>query len=97
MQRRHFDYKLNTGRPWVNLLSRVLTHLSIVLSAVMVVVYFCDVYTRGEMSFLANPITKGMLLALCLMVLVNSCIQLYCLAKLRSMQKFEKLTEKKKD
>ena len=43
MQRRHFDYKLNTGRPWVNLLSRVLTHLSIVLSAVMVVVYFCDV------------------------------------------------------
>ena len=94
MQRRHFDYKLNTGRPWVNLLSRV---LSIVLSAVMVVVYFCDVYTRGEMSFLANPITKGMLLALCLMVLVNSCIQLSCLAKLRSMQKFEKLTEKKKD
>lgn len=48
MQRRHFDYKLNTGRPWVNLLSRVLTHLSIVLSAVMVVVYFCDVYTRGK-------------------------------------------------
>ena len=76
MQRRHFDYKLNTGRPWVNLLSRVLTHLSIVLSAVMVVVYFCDVYTRG---------------------LVNSCTQLSCLATLRSMQKFEKLTEKKKD
>lgn len=77
---------MNTGRPWVNFLSRILSHAAIILACVLTVLLACDLFLKGEMSFLANIYAKGLIFALCLIAGINSAIQLSCLDKLRSLR-----------
>jgi hypothetical protein len=71
MQRHHHDPEVTTGRPAVNLISRILSHLTIVLASVLVVLFLIDQAKRGEMSFLANQTTKWMLFALALLSIAD--------------------------
>lgn len=96
MQRYNNDRKLNAGRGWVNLVSRLLSHLVIILSCVFVVLLVCDMFLKGEMSFIANPLSKLMLLAMCLTAGINSMIQLSCLYKLRSLRRYRRLRARKR-
>ena len=88
MQRYNNDRKMNTGRPWVNFLSRVMSHAVIILACVLPVLLACDMFLKGEMSFLANSYSKIMIFALCLISGVNAAIQLSCLDKLRSLRRY---------
>lgn len=96
MQRHNNDSKMTTGRMWVNLFSRILSHLVLIIAGVFLVLLACDFFLKGEMSFIANPYSKMLLLAMCLIAGVNSFIQLSCLEKLRSMRKYMKLKAKSK-
>lgn len=94
MQRHNNDNRMNTGRAWVNLLSRALSHLIIIISCVFLVLLACDFFLRGEMSFIANPYSKILLLVLCVMTVINSLIQLKCLYRLRAFRKYSALKTK---
>ena len=96
MQRHNNDSKMTTGRMWVNLFSRILSHLVLIIAGVFLVLLACDFFLKGEMSFIANPYSKMLLLAMCLIAGINSFIQLSCLEKLRSMRKYMKLKAKSK-
>ena len=96
MQRHNNDSKMTTGRMWVNLFSRILSHLVLIIAGVFLVLLACDFFLKGEMSFIANPYSKLLLLAMCLIAGANSFIQLSCLEKLRSMRKYMKLKAKRK-
>ena len=91
MQRHNNDSKMTTGRMWVNLFSRILSHLVLIICGVFMVLLACDYFLEGEMSFIANPYSKLLLLAMCVIAGVNSFIQLSCLGKLRSMRRYLKL------
>lgn len=91
MQRHNYNRKMNTGRPWVNLLSRIMAHLVIILGCVLVVLLACDYFLKGEMSFLANAYSKILILAMCVIAGINSAIQLSSLDKLRSLRRYMKL------
>ena len=71
MRRHHYPYKLklDTGSLFVNWLTRVLTHLCVILSATLAVLFVCDRFKLGEMSLLSNELTRWLLLALCVAVL----------------------------
>ena len=97
MQRPDHDHEMTTGRPAVNLASRVLTHLSIVLSAVLMILFLIDQVKRGEMSFLCNPVTKWMLFSLCVLTIVNSAIHLNSLSKLRVLRRYFALAARKQN
>lgn len=88
MQRHNNDNKLNTGSAAVNVISRILSHLTVVIACVFVVLLACDVFLKGEMSFIANRYSKILLLALCIVAGSNSIIQLKCLYRLRSIRKY---------
>ena len=94
MQRYNNDNRMNTGRPWVNLLSRALSHLVIIIVCVFLVLLACDFFLRGEMSFIANPDSKILLLVLCVLAGINSLIQLRCLYRLRALRKYITLRSK---
>ena len=94
MQRYNNDNRMNTGRPWVNLLSRVLSHLVIIIVCVFLVLLACDMFLRGEMSFIANPYSKILLLVLCVLAGINSLIQLRCLYRLQALRKYITLRSK---
>ena len=96
MWRHNNDSKMKTGRMWVNLLSRILTHLVIVLCVVFAVLLGCDLFLKGEMSFIVNPLAKMLLFVLCAVAFANSFIQLSCLNKLRSLRKYMKLKAKRR-
>ena len=85
---------MNTGRPWVNLFSRILSHAAIILACVLTVLLACDMFLKGEMSFLANAYSKLMILILCIVTAVNSIIQLSCLDKLRSLRRYMRLKKR---
>ncbi len=91
MQRHNNDSKMTTGRMWVNLFSRILSHLVLIICGVFLVLLVCDFFLKGEMSFIANPYSKMLLLAMCIIAGVNSFIQLSCLEKLRSLRRYLKL------
>lgn len=91
MQRHNNDSKMTTGRPWVNVFSRILSHLTIIIAGVFLVLLACDLFLKGEMSFIANPYSKILLLMLCIVAGVNSLIQLSCLEKLRSLRRYMNL------
>lgn len=91
MQRYNNDSKMSTGRVWVNVVSRILSHLVIIISGVFIVLLACDFFLKGEMSFIANSYSKILLLVLCIIAAANSLIQLSCLDKLRSMRRYMKL------
>ena len=95
MQRQHHDHEMSTGRPWVNLLLRILSHLTIVLAAVLTVLFLIDQAKRGEMSFLANQTTKWMLLALALLAIFNAIMHLSALARLRAIRTYMELRERR--
>jgi len=86
---------VTTGRPAVNLLLRVLSHLTIVLAAVLVVLFLIDQAKRGEMSFLANQTTKWMLLALALLAIAGAAFHLSALARLRAIRRYQELKERR--
>ena len=94
MQRNNNDRKMNTGRPWVNLFSRILSHAAIILACVLTVLLACDMFLKGEMSFLANTYSKRMIFILCMVTAVNSIIQLSCLDKLRSLRRYMRLKKR---
>lgn len=94
MQRHNNDRKMNTGRPWVNLFSRILSHAAIILACVLTVLLACDMFLKGEMSFLANTYSKMMIFILCMVTAVNSIIQLSCLDKLRSLRRYMRLKKR---
>lgn len=95
MRRYNNDRTLNTGRAWVNLVSRLLSHIVIILSCVFIVLLACDIFLKGEMSFIANPLSKLMLLVLCVTGGINAAIQLSCLYKLRSLRRYRQLKRKR--
>ena len=97
MQRSDHGHKMTTGHPVVNLLSRILTHLTIVLAAVLLILFLIDQAKRGEMSFLCNQATKWMLFSLCVLSGVNSVLHLDSLAKLRAIGKYLELSNRRKD
>ena len=96
MQRHNNDRKMNTGRPWVNLLSRILAHLNIIFACVLVVLLACDMILKGEMSFLANAYSKLLILLLCIIAGANSVIQLSCLNRLRALRRYMRLKARRK-
>lgn len=95
MQRHHHDPEVTTGRPAVNLLLRILSHLTIVLAAVLVVLFLIDRAKRGEMSFLANQTTKWMLLALAVLSIAGAAFHLSALARLRAIRRYMELKEQR--
>lgn len=95
MQRHHHDHEMSTGRPWVNLLLRVLSHLTIILASVLVVLFLIDQAKRGEMSFLANQTTKWMLFALALLAILGAVMHLSALARLRAIRKYLELKKRR--
>lgn len=94
MQRYHNGPQLNPGRAWVNLFSRLLTHLSLVLACVLLVLFFCELGSRGVMGFLQSRYAMYLILALCGCVILNVPIQFTCLYKLRCEIRYQKLKEK---
>lgn len=76
---------------WVNRLSQVLSHASIVLASALAALFVIDFFKLGEMAFLANRLTKWMLFALCACVLINAPIQLLSLYRLRALRKYNDL------
>ena len=94
MQRHNNSRKMNTGRAWVNLLSRIMSHAAIILACVILVLLVCDIFLKGEMSFLANTYAKLMIAVLCAVAAVNSFIQLSCLDKLRSLRRYMRLQKR---
>ena len=97
MQRHRHDPEVTTGRPAVNLIARILSHLTIVLAAVLVVLFLIDQAKRGEMSFLANQTTKWMLLALALLAIADAAFLLSTLARLRAMRKYFSLSKRREE
>ena len=97
MQRHYHDPEVTTGRPAVNLLLRILSHLTIILAAVLVVLFLIDQAKRGEMSFLANQTTKWMLLALALFSIAGAVSHLSALARLRAIRKYLELKERREE
>lgn len=94
MQRHNNDNRINTGRAWVNMLSRALSHITIIIVCVFLVLLACDMFLKGEMSFIANPYSKILLLVLCVIAGINSLIQLKCLYRLRALRKYINLRTK---
>jgi len=94
MQRHNNDSKMTTGRVWVNVLSRIFSHLVLIIAGVFMVLLACDYFLKGEMSFIANPYSKILLLVMCVIAGINSFIQLSCLEKLRSMRRYLRLKAK---
>lgn len=88
MQRHNSDYRIKTGRRWVNVLSRILSNAVIVLSCVFIVLLACDLFLKGEMSFIANTYSKVLLLVMCVIAGINSLIQLRCLGRLSAIRKY---------
>jgi hypothetical protein len=96
MQRHHHDPEVTTGRPAVNLISRILSHLTIVLASVLVVLFLIDQAKRGEMSFLANQTTKWMLFALALLSIAGAAFHLSTLSRLHAIRKYMELRERRR-
>ena len=96
MQRHNNDNQMSTGRLWVNICGRIIAHLTIVLACVLAVIYFADLYNRGEMSLLNNSATKGMLLTLCLLSGVGAVLHLSSLRRLRVLKKYFDLLARSK-
>lgn len=96
MQRHNNDNKMSTGRPWAGVCARIISHLTIALSCVLAVIYFCDLYNRGEMGLLNNSMTKAMLLALCALSLVGAVMHLGSLRRLRSLREYFRLKSRGK-
>ena len=88
MQRHNSDYRIKTGRRWVNVLSRILSNAVIVLSCVFIVLLACVLFLKGEMSFIANTYSKVLLLVMCVIAGINSLIQLRCLGRLSAIRKY---------
>jgi hypothetical protein len=88
MRRYNNDNEMNTGRPWLNACARIISHLTIVLSCALAVIYFCDLYNRGEMGLLNNSTTRTMLLVLCILSLTDAVLHLGSLRLLRSIRKY---------
>ena len=97
MQRSDHDHEMTTGHPAVNIASRILSHLSSVLAAVLAILFLIDRVKRGEMSFLCNDLTKWMLLALCVMTIANSVLHLNSLSKLRAIRRYFALAARKRE
>lgn len=79
------------GRRLAIAISRVLTHASIVLAGALLTLFIIDRASAGEMGFLANPLSKWMLMLLCCLTLVNAVSHLDSLRKLTIIRKYEKL------
>ena len=88
MQRHHHDHEKTTGRPAANLIWRIASHITVILAAVLLVLFLIDQATRGEMSFLCNQATKWMLFALCALSILNAVAHLSSLARLRAVRKY---------
>lgn len=95
MQRHHHDREMNAGHPLVHLFLRIISHLTIVLAAILLILFLIDQAKRGEMSFLANQATKWMLLALSLLSIFNAAMHLSALSKLRAASKYLALRRKR--
>lgn len=95
MRRHNNDNQMSTGRVWVNIISRVISHLTIVLSCVLGVIYISDLYNRGEMGLLANSMTRHMLFALCVLAIAGALLNLAGLRRLRALRKYFKLTSRR--
>jgi len=95
MQRHNNDRKMNTGRPFVNSLSRLMSHCVIILACVLIVLLACDYFIKGEMSFLANDYSKILIFVMCVISGINSAIQLSSLDKLRSLRRYMGLKARK--
>ena len=95
MQRHNSDYRIKTGRRWVNVLSRVLSNVVIILSCVFIVLLACDLFLKGEMSFIANTYSKVLLLVLCVIAGINSMIQLSCLNRLSAIRRYMSLRRRR--
>ncbi len=95
MQRHDLDPEMTTGRPVVNLILRILSHLIIILSAVLIALFLIDQVKRGEMSFLANQTTKWLLFALAFLSIVNAAFHLTALARLRALRTYMELRERR--
>lgn len=95
MQRHNSDYRIKTGRRWVNVLSQILSNMVIVLSCVFIVLLACDLFLKGEMSFIANTYSKILLLALCVIAGVNSLIQISCLRRLSAIRRYMGIRRRK--
>ena len=87
---------MSTGKPWVNVVARVLAHLTLVLACVLCVIYICDLKTRGSMMFLDNVMTRSLFAVLCVLAIVSSLMQLKALQRLRAIREYFRLTKKKK-
>lgn len=95
MQRHHHDYEMSAGHPTVNLLMRILSHLTIVLAVVLIVLFLIDQAKHGEMSFLANQATKWMLLVLALFSIAGAVMHLCALSRLRAIRTYLRLKGQK--
>lgn len=97
MQRHHHDYEMSTGRPLVNLILRILSHLTIVYAGVLAVLFLIDQAKRGEMGFLANQATKWMLLLFAVLSAFNAVLHLSALARLRAIRRYMALKERREE
>ena len=60
----------------MNLLKKVLPHISIILSVMFIVFIILDDY-NPTMNFVNNSISTGLLLGLCIVSFINSIIIIY--------------------
>lgn len=95
MQRHNNDHRIKTGRRWVNVLSRILSNAILVLSCVFIVLLACDLFLKGEMSFIANTYSKILLLVLCVIAGINSLIQLSCLNRLSAIRRYVSISRRR--
>lgn len=89
--------ELKAGSRLTVLISRILTHSSIVLAGALFVLFIIDGINKGEMGFLANPLTKWLLAVLCGITIINAISHLDSLRKLSAIQKYLKLSRRSED
>lgn len=96
MRRYNNDNEMSTGRLWVNVCAQALSHITIVLACVLAVIYFCDMYNRGEMGLLNNSMTRTMLMILCALSVAGSLMHLSSLRRLKAIREYFRLRSRKK-
>lgn len=95
MRRHNNDNKMSTGRVWAGVLARVISHLTIVLSCVLGVIFISDAVGRGDMGLLTNSMTRDMLFALCILAVSGSVLNLAAQRRLRALRKYFRITSRR--
>jgi len=87
--------ELKGWQMWLFRVSRVIALVEIVLAGAIAMLYFIDNATNGDMAFMVSPISKGLVLALCVIAIINGILHMMAVDRIKALTFIKKMRERK--